>query len=203
MTFKCNQQSTSVWELVFVADALGSVFYLIYHCNVLNTPECHTLNNSVYRLCYSRSLFLTKDLGTCRTEADRTVTCFPPVKIDSPVWPNWPFCHGAASSLFMLNITHNSCVWPLSGAMGWLWSWHIKASHRRCTVESISCRDPLSHGLSGTVYCLVWNAGRLPITLCLSSSLRAQETFLQWDQFRRFYNFLMADNMKKIILSHR
>jgi hypothetical protein len=32
---------------------------------------------------------------------------------------------------------------------------------------------------------------------------RAQETFMQWDQCRRFYNFLMADNMKKIILSHR
>ncbi len=27
--------------------------------------------------------------------------------------------------------------------------------------------------------------------------LRAQETFLQWDQCRRIYNFLMADNMKK------
>ncbi|EMP35218.1 Abhydrolase domain-containing protein 2 [Chelonia mydas] len=35
------------------------------------------------------------------------------------------------------------------------------------------------------------------------SALRAQETFMQWDQCRRFYNFLMADNMKKIILSHR
>ena len=34
-------------------------------------------------------------------------------------------------------------------------------------------------------------------------SSRAQETFMQWDQCRRFYNFLMADNMKKIILSHR
>uniref|UniRef100_A0A673IRS1 Abhydrolase domain containing 2b n=1 Tax=Sinocyclocheilus rhinocerous TaxID=307959 RepID=A0A673IRS1_9TELE len=32
---------------------------------------------------------------------------------------------------------------------------------------------------------------------------KAQETFLQWDQCRRLYNFLMADNMKKIILSHR
>uniref|UniRef100_A0A671PJI6 Abhydrolase domain containing 2b n=1 Tax=Sinocyclocheilus anshuiensis TaxID=1608454 RepID=A0A671PJI6_9TELE len=31
---------------------------------------------------------------------------------------------------------------------------------------------------------------------------RAQETFLQWDQCRRLYN-IMADNMKKIILSHR
>uniref|UniRef100_A0A8C5MJ14 Monoacylglycerol lipase ABHD2 n=1 Tax=Leptobrachium leishanense TaxID=445787 RepID=A0A8C5MJ14_9ANUR len=35
------------------------------------------------------------------------------------------------------------------------------------------------------------------------SASRAQETFLQWDQCRRLYNFLMADNMKKIILSHR
>ncbi|KAK2842626.1 hypothetical protein Q5P01_012826 [Channa striata] len=35
------------------------------------------------------------------------------------------------------------------------------------------------------------------------SALRAQETFLQWDQCRRFYNFMMANNMKKIILSHR
>ncbi|XP_061250392.1 monoacylglycerol lipase ABHD2 isoform X1 [Bos javanicus] len=36
-----------------------------------------------------------------------------------------------------------------------------------------------------------------------SAEWRAQETFMQWDQCRRFYNFLMADNMKKIILSHR
>ena len=40
-----------------------------------------------------------------------------------------------------------------------------------------------------------------PLICCGSS--RAQETFMQWDQCRRFYNFLMADNMKKIILSHR
>lgn len=41
----------------------------------------------------------------------------------------------------------------------------------------------------------------VPLICCGSS--RAQETFMQWDQCRRFYNFLMADNMKKIILSHR
>ncbi|OCT86816.1 monoacylglycerol lipase ABHD2 isoform X1 [Xenopus laevis] len=35
------------------------------------------------------------------------------------------------------------------------------------------------------------------------SASHAQDTFLQWDQLRRVYNFLMADNMKKIILSHR
>lgn len=32
---------------------------------------------------------------------------------------------------------------------------------------------------------------------------RAQETFLQWDQCRRLYNFVLADNMRKLILSHR
>ncbi|XP_030045556.1 monoacylglycerol lipase ABHD2 [Microcaecilia unicolor] len=42
------------------------------------------------------------------------------------------------------------------------------------------------------------------VSLCQGySALRAQETFLQWDQCRRLYNFLMADNMKKIILTHR
>ncbi|XP_062856756.1 monoacylglycerol lipase ABHD2 isoform X2 [Trichomycterus rosablanca] len=35
------------------------------------------------------------------------------------------------------------------------------------------------------------------------SALRAHETFQQWDQCRRIYNFFMADNMKKIILSHK
>ncbi|XP_061629355.1 monoacylglycerol lipase ABHD2-like isoform X1 [Phyllopteryx taeniolatus] len=35
------------------------------------------------------------------------------------------------------------------------------------------------------------------------SALRAQETFLQWDQCRRLYNFVLAENMKKLILSHR
>lgn len=38
------------------------------------------------------------------------------------------------------------------------------------------------------------------ICLCV---FRAQETFLQWDQCRRLYNFMLAENMKKIILSHR
>lgn len=32
---------------------------------------------------------------------------------------------------------------------------------------------------------------------------RAHETFWQWDQCRRIYNFFMADNMKKIILYHQ
>ncbi|XP_029010569.1 monoacylglycerol lipase ABHD2 [Betta splendens] len=42
------------------------------------------------------------------------------------------------------------------------------------------------------------------ISVCQGySALRAQETFLQWDQCRRFYNFVLAGNMKRLILSHR
>ncbi|XP_007573520.1 monoacylglycerol lipase ABHD2 [Poecilia formosa] len=42
------------------------------------------------------------------------------------------------------------------------------------------------------------------ISVCQGySALRAQETFLQWDQCRRLYNFVLAGNMKKLILSHR
>ncbi|KAL7980130.1 hypothetical protein Chor_001398 [Crotalus horridus] len=53
--------------------------------------------------------------------------------------------------------------------------------------------------------CAVLNhLGALPnIELTSPRMFTAQETFMQWDQCRRFYNFLMADNLKKIILSHR
>lgn len=59
-----------------------------------------------------------------------------------------------------------------------------------------SQRSPVTRAAATTS-----SPGRSPsLPLCSS---RAQETFMQWDQCRRFYNFLMADNMKKIILSHR
>ncbi|KAJ3595857.1 hypothetical protein NHX12_002269 [Muraenolepis orangiensis] len=42
------------------------------------------------------------------------------------------------------------------------------------------------------------------VSVCQGYSIhRAQETFLQWDQCRRLYNFLLASKMKKIILTHR
>ncbi|KAG7522393.1 hypothetical protein JOB18_021105 [Solea senegalensis] len=42
------------------------------------------------------------------------------------------------------------------------------------------------------------------ISVCQGyNALRAQETFFQWDQCRRLYNFVLAGNMKKLILSHR
>ncbi|XP_062946392.1 monoacylglycerol lipase ABHD2 isoform X1 [Cynocephalus volans] len=65
--------------------------------------------------------------------------------------------------------------------------------------------------LGGNIVCKYLGetqANQEKVLCCVSvcqgySALRAQETFMQWDQCRRFYNFLMADNMKKIILSHR
>ncbi|XP_068460093.1 monoacylglycerol lipase ABHD2-like [Clinocottus analis] len=42
------------------------------------------------------------------------------------------------------------------------------------------------------------------VTVCQGySAHRVQETFFQWDQCRRLYNFVLADKMKKLILSHR
>lgn len=65
--------------------------------------------------------------------------------------------------------------------------------------------------LGGNIVCKYLGetqANQEKVLCCVSvcqgySALRAQETFMQWDQCRRFYNFLMADNMKRIILSHR
>ncbi|ELK18257.1 Abhydrolase domain-containing protein 2 [Pteropus alecto] len=65
--------------------------------------------------------------------------------------------------------------------------------------------------LGGNIVCKYLGetqANQEKVLCCVSvcqgySALRVQETFMQWDQCRRFYNFLMADNMKKIILSHR
>lgn len=65
--------------------------------------------------------------------------------------------------------------------------------------------------LGGNVVCKYLgetSANQERVLCCVSvcqgySALRAQETFLQWDQCRRLYNFFLANNMKKLILSHR
>ncbi|XP_023653564.1 monoacylglycerol lipase ABHD2-like [Paramormyrops kingsleyae] len=92
------------------------------------------------------------------------------------------------------------CTWEFSAMVG-----YIKKAypHTRLIVVGFS--------LGGNIVCkfLGENPSNQERVLCCVSvcqgysALRAQETFLQWDHFRRFYNFLMADNMKKIILSHR
>ncbi|CAJ1055989.1 monoacylglycerol lipase ABHD2 isoform X3 [Xyrichtys novacula] len=65
--------------------------------------------------------------------------------------------------------------------------------------------------LGGNIVCKYLGENRANqerVLCCVSvcqgySALRAQETFLQWDQCRRLYNFVLAGNMKKLILSHR
>uniref|UniRef100_A0A3B4B5Y1 AB hydrolase-1 domain-containing protein n=1 Tax=Periophthalmus magnuspinnatus TaxID=409849 RepID=A0A3B4B5Y1_9GOBI len=92
------------------------------------------------------------------------------------------------------------CTWEFSAMVG-----YIKRAypHTKLIVVGFS--------LGGNIVCKFLGESQTnqeQVMCCVSvcqgySALRAQETFLQWDHFRRFYNFLMADNMKKIILSHR
>lgn len=85
-----------------------------------------------------------------------------------------------------------------------VWSVSERCILKPDIISTLHQRDSFVQWITQDIQCVSWNADRLHKAnfLCVLS-LRAQETFLQWDQFRRFYNFLMADNMKKIILSHR
>ncbi|MEQ2161100.1 Monoacylglycerol lipase ABHD2-A [Goodea atripinnis] len=92
------------------------------------------------------------------------------------------------------------CTWEFAAMVG-----YIKRTYLQTQLVVVG------FSLGGNIVCKFLGENRVNqerVLCCVSvcqgySALRAQETFLQWDQFRRFYNFLMADNMKKIILSHR
>lgn len=92
------------------------------------------------------------------------------------------------------------CTWEFASMVG-----YIKRAYPNTQLIVVG------FSLGGNIVCKFLGENRANqerVLCCVSvcqgySALRAQETFLQWDQFRRFYNFLMADNMKKIILSHR
>eukprot|EP00063_Salmo_salar_P008030 XP_013982865.1 PREDICTED: abhydrolase domain-containing protein 2-A-like [Salmo salar] len=92
------------------------------------------------------------------------------------------------------------CTWEFASMVGYI---KKMFPHTHLIVVGFS--------LGGNIVCKFLGENRTNqerVLCCVSvcqgySALRAQETFLQWDQCRRFYNFLMADNMKKIILSHR
>ncbi|XP_022624033.1 monoacylglycerol lipase ABHD2-A [Seriola dumerili] len=92
------------------------------------------------------------------------------------------------------------CTWEFAAMVG-----YIKRTYPQTQLIVVG------FSLGGNIVCKFLGENRTNqerVLCCVSvcqgySALRAQETFLQWDQFRRFYNFLMADNMKKIILSHR
>uniref|UniRef100_A0A667Y8W8 Monoacylglycerol lipase ABHD2 n=1 Tax=Myripristis murdjan TaxID=586833 RepID=A0A667Y8W8_9TELE len=92
------------------------------------------------------------------------------------------------------------CTWEFAAMVG-----YIKKTYPQTQLIVVG------FSLGGNIVCKFLGENRTNqerVLCCVSvcqgySALRAQETFLQWDQCRRFYNFLMADNMKKIILSHR
>ncbi|XP_067235946.1 monoacylglycerol lipase ABHD2 isoform X2 [Chanodichthys erythropterus] len=92
------------------------------------------------------------------------------------------------------------CTWEFSAMVG-----YIKRTFPQTQLIVVG------FSLGGNIACKYLGenpANQERVLCCVSvcqgySALRAQETFLQWDQCRRLYNFLMADNMKKIILSHR
>ncbi|KAG5270196.1 hypothetical protein AALO_G00189860 [Alosa alosa] len=92
------------------------------------------------------------------------------------------------------------CTWEYGAMVG-----YIKKAYPQTQLIVVG------FSLGGNIVCKFLGENRANqerVLCCVSvcqgySALRAQETFLQWDQCRRFYNFLMADNMKKIILSHR
>lgn len=92
------------------------------------------------------------------------------------------------------------CTWEFAAMVG-----HIKRAFPQTQLVVVG------FSLGGNIVCKFLGENRSNqdrVLCCVSvcqgySALRAQETFLQWDQCRRLYNFVMADNMKKIILSHR
>ncbi|KAG9489142.1 hypothetical protein GDO78_005243 [Eleutherodactylus coqui] len=99
---------------------------------------------------------------------------------------------------------------PRMFTYGCTWEFGAMVSYIRKTFPQTRL-IVVGFSLGGNIVCKYLGeapANQERVLCCVSvcqgySASRAQETFLQWDQCRRFYNFLMADNMKKIILSHR
>ncbi|XP_040895332.1 monoacylglycerol lipase ABHD2-like [Toxotes jaculatrix] len=92
------------------------------------------------------------------------------------------------------------CTWEFAAMVG-----YIKRAFPQTLLVVVG------FSLGGNIVCKFLGENRSNqdrVLCCVSvcqgySALRAQETFLQWDQCRRLYNFVLADNMKKLILSHR
>ncbi|CAG01051.1 unnamed protein product, partial [Tetraodon nigroviridis] len=92
------------------------------------------------------------------------------------------------------------CTWEFGAMVDW-----VKRQHPHTLLVVVG------FSLGGNLVCKF--LGEKPsnqnrVVCCISvcqgySALRAQETFLQWDQCRRLYNFILAEKMKNLILSHR
>lgn len=92
------------------------------------------------------------------------------------------------------------CTWEFAAMVG-----YVKRAYPQTLLVVVG------FSLGGNIVCKFLGENRANqerVLCCVSvcqgySALRAQETFRQWDQCRRLYNFVLADNMKKIILLHR
>ncbi|XP_024136861.1 monoacylglycerol lipase ABHD2 [Oryzias melastigma] len=92
------------------------------------------------------------------------------------------------------------CTWEFGAMVG-----YIRRSFPQTQLVVVG------FSLGGNIVCKFLGENRSNqdgVLCCISicqgySALRAQETFLQWDQCRRLYNFVLADKMKKLILAHR
>ncbi|XP_026869712.1 monoacylglycerol lipase ABHD2 [Electrophorus electricus] len=92
------------------------------------------------------------------------------------------------------------CTWEFSAMMG-----YIRRTFPQTQLIVVG------FSLGGNLVCKFLGenpANQDKVLCCVSvcqgySALRAQATFLKWDKCRRLYNFFLADNMKKLILSHR
>ncbi|XP_013880514.1 monoacylglycerol lipase ABHD2 [Austrofundulus limnaeus] len=92
------------------------------------------------------------------------------------------------------------CTWEFGAMVG-----HIRQAFPQTLLVVVG------FSLGGNIVCKFLGEKRSNqerVLCCVSvcqgySALRAQETFLQWDQCRRLYNFVLAGKMKQLILSHR
>ncbi|XP_029378997.1 monoacylglycerol lipase ABHD2-B-like isoform X1 [Echeneis naucrates] len=92
------------------------------------------------------------------------------------------------------------CTWEYAAMVG-----YIKRAYPQTLLVAVG------FSLGGNIVCKFLgenhaNQDRVlcGVSICQGySALRTQETFVQWDQCRKFYNFVLTDNMKKLILSHR
>ncbi|XP_047452282.1 monoacylglycerol lipase ABHD2 [Mugil cephalus] len=92
------------------------------------------------------------------------------------------------------------CTWEYAAMVG-----YIKRTFPQTLLVVVG------FSLGGNIVCKFLGENRSNqdrVLCCVSvcqgySALRAQETFLEWDQCRRLYSFVLADKMKKLILSHR
>ncbi|XP_029951913.1 monoacylglycerol lipase ABHD2 [Salarias fasciatus] len=92
------------------------------------------------------------------------------------------------------------CTWEFAAMVGYI---------RRAFPQTLLV--VVGFSLGGNIVCKYLGENRsnqervlCGVSVCQGySALRAQETFFQWDQCRRLYNFVLANSMKKLILPHR